>query len=143
MIQAPTIAFSRALPAAGQTYDIPGLQWFGARRLMRLGINLRGDLAKLSDAEITAEFDRLLADRESHYPAAPALWSFKALWRYGFMLLLPRGPLHARIFYKWTVGYFGPFKSRLGALYLLDCEIMDVRDEIERRVKEGKRAKAA
>ena len=30
-----------------------------------------------------------------------------------------------------------------GALYLLDCEIMDVRDEIERRVKERKRAKAA
>ena len=110
---------------------------------MRLGVNLRGDLAKLSDAEITAEFDRLLADRESHFPSAPALWSFRALWRYGFMLLHPRGPLHARILYKWTVGYFGPFKTRLGALYLLDCEIMDVRDEIERRVKERKRAKAA
>jgi hypothetical protein len=110
---------------------------------MRFGINLRGDLAKLSDAEIATEFDRLVADRETYYPSAPSLFSFKARWYYGFMALLLRGPLRARIFYKLTAGHFGPFKNRLSALYLLDCEIMDVRDEIERRVKEGKRAKAA
>ncbi len=106
------------------------------------GINLRGDLTKLSDAEIAAEFDRLLADREKHYPSAPALWSFRALWHYGFTLLVPRGLLHAPVFYKAAVGHFGPFKSRLSALYLLDCELLDVRDEIQRRVEERKRAKA-
>ena len=142
MTRIPTVEFTGAVRLGPLPRAIFGPKLLGAGRLMRLGINLRGDLAKLSDAEITTKFDRLLADRETHYPAAPALWSFKALWRYGFMLPFPRGLLHARIFYKLQVKHFGPFKDRLTSLYLLDCEILDVRDEIERRVEERKRAKA-
>jgi hypothetical protein len=47
-----------------------------------------------------------------------------------------RGPFHARIFYR-VMGFFygGSFsKDSLGNLYVLDCEIKDLRDEMQRRV---------
>jgi len=51
-----------------------------------------------------------------------------------------RGPLHARIFYRaWGFLYGGPFTGRsLGDLYVLDCEIKDLRDEARRRVNTRK-----
>jgi hypothetical protein len=56
---------------------------------------------------------------------------------------LARGPLHARIFYKVLgLGYFSFGRPSLYDLYLLDCELKDIRDEIERRVKRQKTAEA-
>lgn len=47
-----------------------------------------------------------------------------------------RGLLHARIFYRYyALQYLG---SSLADLYLLDCELKDVRDEIARRATRKK-----
>jgi hypothetical protein len=110
---------------------------------MWAGVNLRGDLAKLSDAEITAEFDRLLADRQKALWNAPSLFTLKGLLKHGIILPLGRGLIRGRPFYRLAVSHFWPFKNRLSALYLLDCELLDIRDEIERRVEERKKASAA
>jgi hypothetical protein len=103
---------------------------------MRLGINLRGDLAKLSDAEITAKFDSLLADRNWLYSSLPSLLGNKWLYQQGVGLPLGRGPFHARIFYEIAGLFYGG--SSLGDLHVLDCELKDVRDEIQRRVDQRK-----
>jgi hypothetical protein len=103
---------------------------------MRFGINLRGDLAKLSDAEIATKFEALIADRESMYRAVPVPVGNKWLYQRGWGLPLGRGPLRARIFYKYLgLPYFRFRNPSLYDLYLLDCELKDTRDEIERRVK--------
>ena len=110
---------------------------------MRFGINLRGDLAKLGDAELAAKFETLIADRESRYLAVPGTVGNKWLYQKGWGLPLGRGPLHARIFYKYLgLSYFRLKNPSLYDLYLLDCELKDMRDEIERRVKRQKTALA-
>lgn len=38
---------------------------------MRWGINLRGDLAKLSDDEIASQFETLMVERETLYHTVP------------------------------------------------------------------------
>jgi hypothetical protein len=103
---------------------------------MRLGINLRGDLAKLSDAEITSKFDSLLAERNALYSSLPGLMGNKWLYQKGLGLPLGRGPFHGGIFYKIAGLCYGG--SSLGDLYELDCELKDVRDEIQRRVDQRK-----
>jgi hypothetical protein len=104
---------------------------------MRFGINLRGDLPKLSDAEIAAKFETLIADREWMYRAVPITSGNKWLYQRGLGLPLGRGLLHARIFYQiMGFSYFNFSKNpSLYDLYLLDCELKDTRDEIERRVR--------
>jgi len=104
---------------------------------MRFGINLRGDLAKLSDVEIAAKFETLISDRESMSRAVPATFGNKWLYQNGWGLPLGRGPLHARIFYRiMGLSYFNFSNSpSLYDLYLLDCELKDTRDEIKRRAK--------
>lgn len=103
---------------------------------MRLGLNLRGDLAKIGDAELAARLETCLDYREwlaSRAGDAPNRWLYKS----GFALPFGRGPLHAGVFYR-MVGFFygGPLNGRsLGDLYVLDCEIKDIRDEMKRRVK--------
>jgi hypothetical protein len=100
---------------------------------MRFGINLRGDLAKLSDTEIAAKLENLIGDRESMYHSVPATFGNKGLYQSGWGKPFGRGPLHARIFYQFFgLPYLG---SSLYDLYLLDCELKDTRDEIARRVK--------
>ena len=102
---------------------------------MRFGINLRGDLAKLSDAEIATTFETLMAERESMHRTLPGYSGNKWLYQSGFGSLFGRGLLHARIFYKfYALQYFSFGKSSLYKLYLLDCELKDVRDELKRRV---------
>jgi hypothetical protein len=109
---------------------------------MRFGINLRGDLAKLTDAEIATMFETLISRREATYRAAPSLAGNKWLYQKGFESPLGRGPLHAPIFYKILgLPYLNIFGGpSLYDLYLLDCELKDVRDEIERRVRRQKTA---
>jgi hypothetical protein len=111
---------------------------------MRFGLNLRGDLAKLGDAEIAARLASLLTQREELYSSLSGLVGNKWLYQRGFGLPLGRGPFHARIFYRVAAFlYMGPLNGRsLGDLHLLDCELKDVRDEIQRRVTASKRDKA-
>jgi hypothetical protein len=103
---------------------------------MRWGINLRGDLAKLSEAEIATRFETLMADREAMYRDLHGHFGNKWLYQRRLQMPFGRGPLHARVFYKLIAfGYFGPSrKASLYDLYLLDCELKDVHDEIKRRV---------
>jgi hypothetical protein len=106
---------------------------------VRFGINLRGDLAKLSDAEIASKFEGLIAGRETMYRAVPLTAGNKWLYQRGLGKPLGRGPLHARIFYKLLgLGYLSFRNPSLYDLYLLDCELKDTRDEIERRVRRRK-----
>jgi hypothetical protein len=109
---------------------------------MRFGINLRGDLAKLTDAEIASTFETLMTKRKTTYQAAPFQAGNKWLYQKGFGMPLGRGPFHAPIFYKFLgLSYASVFGSpSLYDLYLLDCELKDVRDEIERRVRRKKTA---
>jgi hypothetical protein len=110
---------------------------------MRFGINLRGDLAKLDDAEIATRFEMLIADREAMYLDLPGYSGNKWLYQRGWGLPLGRGLLHARVFYKLLGFSYFTFRNRsLYDLYLLDCEIKDTRDEIKRRVGRRKAAPA-
>src|SRR4051812_14418085 len=107
---------------------------------MRFGINLRGDLAKLDDAEIASRFEELLSELEAKRKLpmqAPNKFVYR-LQKWSF-----RGLFHARFFYKIQALIFAVFAAFDGQiwltrsaveLYLVDCEFADVRDEIERRV---------
>ena len=108
---------------------------------MRFGINLRGDLAKLDDAEIASRFEGLISEMETKH---------KVVYQVG--IWSARGLLHARILYKIQAVIFGVLGAFGGnssvtpsgiELYLLGCELADVRDEIERRVRRRKTATAA
>ena len=111
---------------------------------MRFGLNLRGDLAKLGDAEIAARLECLLAQREELYSSLSGLVGNKWLYQQGLGLPLGRGPFHARIFYRVTAFLYAGFLNgrSLGDLYLLDCELKDIRDEIQNRVTASQRDKA-
>jgi hypothetical protein len=120
-----------------------GTNIYQGRPPMRFGINLRGDLAKLTDAEIASMFETLISRREATYRATPIQAGNKWLYQRGLGMPLGRGPLHARIFYKFLgLGYWSLRNPSLYDLYLLDCELKDTRDEIERRVKRRKAALA-
>jgi hypothetical protein len=106
---------------------------------MRFGINLRGDLAKLDDAEIASRFETMMAEREAMYRAVPFSTGNKWLYQRGWGILFGRGLLHARIFYRfYALQYLGFRSPSLYDLYLLDCELKDLRDEIRRRVARKK-----
>ncbi|KRE08767.1 hypothetical protein ASE61_04225 [Bosea sp. Root670] len=103
---------------------------------MRLGINLRGDLAKLTDEQLAAHLDKSIAHREE---LAPRAGDRANRWIYSGGAGMPfgRGLLHARIFYRLMgFWYDAPLNRRsLGDLYVLDCEIKDIMDELKRRVR--------
>jgi hypothetical protein len=68
---------------------------------MRFGIDLRSDLAKLSDTEIATEMDRLLNERQALYDSIPAIAvDQKWLYRSGLMFLFGRGLVHSRSIYQ-------------------------------------------
>ena len=103
---------------------------------MAWGVNLRSDLAKLSDSELAEELDRLLEYHSSRFGSAPAVGSLRGLFRYGFAWpLFGRGPLHARWAYRFWIGYYWPFRGPLGTQYLVECEMKDLRDEMQRRIE--------
>ena len=104
---------------------------------MRFGINLRGDLAKLDDAEIASKFETLMSERAAMYEAVPWQQGNKWIYQAGWGMLLGRGLLHARLFYRIQGFLYGCSLSRpsLMDLYMIDCELLDMRDEIQRRVR--------
>ena len=105
---------------------------------MRFGINLRSDLAKLSDAELAAELDRLCEYRKARFASTPRVGSLKGMIWYGPEWPFGRGPVHARWAYKIWIWYFWPFRGPRGTLYLVECEIKDLRDEIQHRASARK-----
>jgi hypothetical protein len=106
---------------------------------MYWGINLRADLAKLSDADLAAEFNHMIEYRSKRFGAAPPVGSFRGLFRYGFARWPGgRGLIRARWAYRFRIGYYGPFRGPLGTQYLVECEIKDLRDEMQRRVQTRK-----
>jgi hypothetical protein len=116
---------------------------------MRFGINLRGDLAKLDDAEIASRFEALISETETKHQATLAHKSGRVIYRI-WKGCLGRGPLHGRIFYKLYALLFGVFAALEGQgfgpseidLYLSNCELKDVKDEIKRRIRHRKAAMA-
>ena len=102
---------------------------------MRLGLNLRSDLKKLTAAELQAELDRMIAYRESRFGSSARFGSLKGQIVYGFEWPFGRGPIHARIAYRMQICYFLFFRGRRGTQYLVECEIKDLRDEIGYRAK--------
>ncbi len=110
---------------------------------MRFGINLRGDLAKLDDAEIASRYEALIAETEKKLQTLPAHVRDKLLHRIEVGLFVGRGLFHARIFYRIQALLFAGFGTLPHFdLYLLDCELKDVRDEMNRRVRHKKTAEA-
>lgn len=105
-----------------------------------MGLNLRGDLAKLRDDELAGQLQKCLDYREwlaSYAGDAPNRW----LYKLGLAMPFGRGFLHARMFYR-AMGllYGGPLNGRsLGDLYVVDCEIKDIMDELKRRVNAAQR----
>ena len=117
---------------------------------MRFGLNFRGDLAKLDDAEIASRFEALISETETRHRATLAHASGRVIYRI-WKGSLSRGPFHARIFYQIQIHLFGLLAALEGQnlltrsdidLYLLNCELSDVKDEIERRVRYRKTAAA-
>ena len=103
---------------------------------MCCGINLRADLARLSDSYLAAEFDHMIEYRSARFGTAPAVGSLGGLFRYGFAWWPGgRGLIRARWAYQLRIGYFGPFRGPMGTQYLVECEIKDLRDEMQRRVQ--------
>ena len=103
---------------------------------MRFGINLRGDLSKLSDDALTAHLEQSFAYREwllSRAADGPNRWLYKT----GLGMPFGRGPIHARILYRVMGLMYGGFLNgrSLGDLYVLDCEIKDIMDELKRRAR--------
>lgn len=107
---------------------------------MRLGINLRGDLAKLSDHELSEQLEASIAQRDwliSETKNAPNRWAY----RLGIAMPFGRGLLHARLFYRLlgrlSVG--AVTGQSLGDLYVVECEIKDIMDELKHRVRIAQR----
>ena len=98
-------------------------------------VNLRADLARLSDSDLAAEFNEMIEYRSARFGTAPAVGSLRGFFRYGFAWWPGgRGPIRARWAYRARIGYYGPFRGPMGTQYLVECEIKDLRDEMQRRV---------
>jgi len=114
---------------------------------MRWGVNLRGDLAKLDDAEIAARYEALISHKEAWVRQLPKYPGSGPMYR--LEMRVPwRGPLHARIFYKIQFVLMGVLEALQGGgslpsnsayeRYMKECELRDVTDEIKRRVAQKK-----
>lgn len=124
-----------------------------------LAVNLRGDLAKLSDAELA---ERLEATwREYHAADTTSAWSVrpdKLVWaRRGpirhpraYRFILGMGGMTSGHWIEWllpilaSTKMFGSLISKRSAAnaHLSLCEIRDIMDEIERRLKHRNKSAA-
>src|SRR5262245_58886763 len=106
---------------------------------MRFGINLRGDLAKLSDAELAARLESVWQTYQVTRTKRawwPVLWHSRRVpirhtWAY--RLFYVGGSVAA-----WTVAFLvadadPAWKARMDG-HLAICEIQDLTNEIERRM---------
>ena len=105
---------------------------------MRIGINLRGDLARANLDRLDHELDALFIERKIVLDSISNLTSVgnKYLYQIGMGMPFGRGLFHARLIYKMSATlYGGSYKKGLGRLYMIDCEIKDILDECRRRMK--------
>jgi hypothetical protein len=100
---------------------------------VRFAINLRSDLTTLNDAELSSELQRFKEYRKARFESEPRFGSVKGIVGYADGWPFGRGPVYARWAYKIWIGYFWPYRGRRGTLYLVECEIKDINDEIQRR----------
>ena len=100
---------------------------------MRIGMNLRGDLAKLDDADIAARYEALIREKEARILEVPK-WARQKLLDRLEGPPFGRGLFHARIFYKINALVFGHFLPSDYNAYLSECELKDVTDEMKRRL---------
>jgi hypothetical protein len=100
---------------------------------MAWGINLRRDLRELSDSDLAEELDRFCKYREARWGTHPPVGDLRRFWRYGIEWPFGRGPIYARWAYRFWIGYYWPFRGPAGTQYLVECEIKDLRDEMQRR----------
>lgn len=104
---------------------------------MRWGLNLRGDLAKLGVDTLEERMDALIAERQALSASLFDLGTVgnASLYRSGIGMPFGRGLLHARPVYAINaLLYGGSCRRGLGRLYVIDCELKDLRDEIRRRL---------
>ena len=98
--------------------------------LMRYDPNLRGDLAKLSDTELATRVDSTIKELDRTAPTFGLWMVFRGT----------RGPLRHPWFYKIRLLLAGiPWwdfaDGGTGRRHLLECELQDLRDELQRRVQ--------
>jgi hypothetical protein len=108
---------------------------------MGYSINLRGDLAKLSDAELASRLEQAWQD----YDVAEGKLKPGRLW------YSRRGPIRHPWAYRFLsiAGMSNGFRTYLGLgplprfapLHFVFCEIHDLTEELERRVKQKQRTK--
>ena len=64
------------------------------------GINLRADLAKLSDADLTADLNHMIEYRSERCGTVPPIGSLRGFFRYGFAWWPGwRGPIRAHVYF--------------------------------------------
>jgi hypothetical protein len=114
------------------------------------GINFRGDLAKLTDAELAERLQKALDDfNEANNRRGISGWSWP-IWRWRGPIRHPRvyrafsslfGGSNGNLFFDlvWALGLSGKLgdrllrKDRAIAMHLSLCEIEDLIDEAKRR----------
>ena len=111
---------------------------------MSFGINLRGDLAKLSDADLASQLEQAWRDYEAatSKPGWPVFWhshrgpirhpaAYRLQYQAGFMAALILGIIT-------SLGPSREWKSTW-SMHRAFCEIHDVTEEIARRVNRKKK----
>jgi hypothetical protein len=124
-----------------------------------LAVNLRGDLAKLSDAELAERLEAAwreyeAADKLSKWSVRPdrLLWSRRGPIRHprAYRFVLGMGGMNSGHWIEWLLpalastkmfGSLIPKRSAANA-HLVLCEIRDIMDEIERRLKHRNKSAA-
>lgn len=109
---------------------------------MALALNLRGDLAKLSDAELAERLEDTMQALDQVKPT------------FGLWLLFPgaRGPVRHPWAYRmhlllggvpWWKRSLWPNEGGTGRRHLLQCELQDLHDETRRRLANRNRTNSA
>jgi hypothetical protein len=108
---------------------------------MAMAMNLRGDLAKLSDAELAERLEEALN----------AVDGIRTTPGQGLIFRGCRGPLRHPIFYKlhlmlaevpWWKAWGWIADGGTGRRHLMECELQDLHDELYRRVQSRRAAEA-
>jgi hypothetical protein len=118
----------------------------------KASVNLRGDLAKLSDAELAERLEVAWESLESAQAGQRGRWSFGLNWNIGLWRGPLRHPRAYRFLWLFDLGGGGWLATLLSSVfsgkrferfvrkdaptneYLSLCEIRDIMDEIDRRL---------
>ena len=110
---------------------------------MRAGLNLRGDISKLSNLEVERQFDQLVSERIALAETIDHFTTLgnKFLYEKGWGMPFGRGPIRSPYIYRIAAVLYGGSSARgLGRLYMIDCELKDLMDECRRRIRHSERS---